>query len=116
MAPNFWILRGVEKPNYVEFNSLWGLIQGNEEQIYEDIYGAYLKNQRMIKKDGYKLTVYPKAKKILLFDMKKDPFEMNDLADQPEYQERIKSLFAELQQKQILLNDALVLNATDYDI
>lgn len=109
-------IAGVEKPDYVEFNSLLGLIHGNEERIYEDIYGAYLKNQRMIKKDGYKLTVYPKAKKMLLFDMEKDPFEMNDLADQPEYQDRIKTLFAALQQKQIQLNDALVLNAADYDI
>ena len=53
---------------------------------------------------------------MLLFDMEKDPFEMNDLADQPEYQEKIKTLFAALQQKQIQLNDALVLNAADYDI
>jgi arylsulfatase A-like enzyme len=109
-------IAGVEKPDYVEFKSLLGLIHGNEEQIYEDIYGAYLKNQRMIKKDGYKLTVYPKAKKILLFDMENDPFEMNDLADQSEYQEKIKKLFTDLQQKQIQLNDALVLNAADYDI
>lgn len=109
-------IAGVEKPNYVEFNSLLDLIHGNEELVYEDIYGAYLNNQRMIKKEGFKLTVYPKAKKILLFDMEKDPYEMNDLSDQSEYQDRIKTLFAELQQKQIQFNDALVLNAEDYDI
>lgn len=48
--------------------------------------------------------------------MESDPLEMNDLADQPEHQDLIKTLFAKLQQKQAQLNDALVLKAEDYDM
>ena len=108
-------IAGVDKPDYVEFESLLALIKGDQELIREEVYGAYLNNQRMIKKDGFKLTVYPNAKKLLLFDMEKDPFEINDLADQPQYEELRKSLFAALQQLQGQLNDKLELNEMDYD-
>jgi len=59
----------------------------------------------MIRKDGFKLMDYPKLKKELLFDMDKDPEEMNDLDDKPEHQERIDTLFTELVSLQKDLND-----------
>ena len=34
----------------------------------------------MVHTAQYKLIVYPKASKILLFDLKKDPEEMHDLS------------------------------------
>ena len=71
--------------------------------------------QRMIRKDGYKLIVYPKIKKILLFDLKNDPFEMNDISQKNEYKDMVKSLFENLillQQKHrdnLDLSDILIL-------
>ena len=62
-------LAGVSKPDYVEFNSFYDLAKGEQkESHYDAIYGGYKKVQRMIRKDGYKLLVYPKAKgKIIPF-------------------------------------------------
>ncbi|WP_339923539.1 sulfatase-like hydrolase/transferase [uncultured Cyclobacterium sp.] len=107
-------IAGVDKPDYVEFESLLDLINGDQELIREEVYGAYLNNQRMIKKDGFKLIVYPNAKKLLLFDMEKDPLEIKDLSDQPQYKELKRSLFTALQQLQGRLNDKLELNKLDY--
>lgn len=45
------------------------------------ISGVYMNLPRMIRKDGYKQLVYPKIDKVLLFDMKNDPNEMKDLAN-----------------------------------
>ncbi|MCP4977662.1 MAG: sulfatase-like hydrolase/transferase [Maribacter sp.] len=101
-------LAGVEKPEYVFFNSVMDLINGQRKKShYEAVYGGYVKTQRMIRKDGFKLMVYPKLKKVLLFDMVNDPEEMNDLAENPEYQEKIDNLFADLLQLQKNLNDPL---------
>ena len=44
------------------------------------IYGAYRQHQRMIRKGSHKLILYPEAKVARVFDLAKDPHEMNDLA------------------------------------
>jgi arylsulfatase A-like enzyme len=66
--------------------------------------------QRMIRKDGFKLLIYPKIDKVLLFDMEKDPNEMNNLADDLEYKDKIKSLFSDLLELQKTMDDELDLS------
>ena len=39
--------------------------------------------------------------------MEKDPYEMNDLADSPEYREKVKTLFADLLELQKTMGDKL---------
>ncbi len=104
-------LAGIEKPDYVFFNSVMDLIDGSRTQShYDAIYNGYINYQRMIRKDGFKLIVYPKLNKLLLFDMKSDPEEMNDLANKPEYDEKVKILFNDLKELQKQLNDPLDLS------
>ncbi|ARV16608.1 sulfatase-like hydrolase/transferase [Polaribacter sp. SA4-12] len=101
-------IAGVEKPSYIDFNSFLDLAKKKtKEGNYKEIYGAYLDVQRMIRKDGYKLLVYPKIKKILLFDLKNDPEEMNDISGNPENKEKVKSLFIDLLQLQKEMDDPL---------
>jgi len=101
-------LAGIKKPDYVEFNSLLPLVSGKQTKSnHPAIYGAYVDLQRMIRKDGYKLIAYPKLQKLLLFDLEKDPEEMNDLAALPIQQARVKTLFEELIQLQMEMGDDL---------
>ncbi len=104
-------LAEIEKPSYVQFNSFLDIISGKrQESHYDAVYGAYINFQRMIRKDGYKLLVYPKIDKILLFDMKNDPKEINDISKDIEQTKRVKSLFADLLQLQMKVNDSLDLS------
>ena len=104
-------LAGVEKPDYVEFNSFMDIIEGERrESHYNGVYGAYMDVQRMIRKDGFKLIIYPKIDKLLLFDMERDPNEMNDLADSAEYREKVKMLFGDLLELQKTMGDRLDLS------
>lgn len=61
----------------------------------------------MVRKDGFKLIVYPKANTFLLFDLKKDPEEMNNLAAKPEFQAKKRVLFVELLKLQKQYDDEL---------
>lgn len=105
-------LAGIEKPEYVEFNSLLGLAKGETEQSpYDAIYGSYINYQRMIRKDGMKLIVYPNENEVLLYDLENDPKELNDLADDPAYADQVASLFSDLQNLQQQYADTLDLSS-----
>ncbi len=101
-------LAAVEKPKYIEFTSfLQQAKQQTNKSNYKAIYGAYLQLQRMIRKDNFKLLVYPKIDTVLLFDLEKDPEEMNNLANKPQYKNKVKKLFKELMELQQQMEDPL---------
>ena len=57
-------LGSISPPESIDFKSFLSLVKGKEPPPYPNgIYGAYMDSQRMIRKDGYKLMVYPKIKK-----------------------------------------------------
>jgi len=79
-------ISGIEKPEYIEFNSLLPYIKGEKNQSnYSSIYGQ----------------------KILLFDIKNDPLELNDLSEDPMKQELIKDMFNRLENMSVYMGDTL---------
>jgi len=80
----------------VEFESLLPLLSGQKKTSYGEVYGAYLNRQRMIIKDDWKFLWYPTAGVERLFNLKKDPFEKNDLASNPEQAPRLRRMRAAL--------------------
>ena len=116
IMPSTLELAGVAKPDHVQFNSLMSLIKGKAKRPYDAIYGGYLNVARMVTQDGYKLLLFPKVKKVFLFNLKKDPQEMQSLADERKYQKRMKRLFAKLLQLQKQMGDELDLKAIYPDL
>ena len=102
-------LAGIEKPDYVDFNSFLDLANGvaSELPLPDGVYGAYMDTQRMIRKDGFKLVLYPRNREVLLFDLTADPLEMNDLSDNPQYTEKLSDLFEGLLHLQAQMEDPL---------
>jgi arylsulfatase A-like enzyme len=101
-------LADVDKPEYIEFNSLMPFVRGKKNKSnYNAIYGAYIELQRMIRKDGFKLILYPEAKKAVLFNLEIDPNEMEDLSNDTNYKELKKELFKDLIEMQKKMNDTL---------
>ena len=106
-------LAGAPKPEYVEFNSIMPFInKQRKSSFYPSIYGSYQADlQRMIRKDGFKLILYPHGKTVLLYDMTNDPFEMNNLAEDVQYSTLKTELFNELIELQKEMGDPLDLKA-----
>lgn len=101
-------LAGIQKPDFVEFNSFIDVATGKtNESHYASIYGCYTNAQRMIRKDGFKLIVYPKAEAVLLFDMNNDPLEMNDLNGEEKYGELKQTMFNDLLNLQTAMGDSV---------
>ena len=103
----------VEKPAYIEFNSFMDSAKGKKKKgNYDAIYGTYKEvAQRMIRKDNFKLIIYPKAEKIRLYDLKNDPMELNDISSNPLNAKKIKSLFTDLIELQGSMGDKLDLSS-----
>lgn len=96
IMPTTLELANVEKPDYVQFQSLMPLINGKRKQSYEAIYGNYCNRQKMLRKGRYKMIHYPKIQKYFLYDLKKDPYEIKDLAENSKYAEKLAELKMEL--------------------
>ena len=107
IMPTTLDLAGAPVPEHVQFRSLMPLLRGQRKQSYDAIYGAYLEVQRMVTQDGFKLLLYPKIRKALLFNLAEDPLEMHDLAGAPGSQPIMKRLFATLRRLQEETGDTL---------
>ncbi len=92
-------LAGIKKPKHVQFQSLKPVWEGRSTG-YKSIYGAYLKSQRCVIKDGYKLLLFPKVPKVQVFNTEADPLEVNDIYGQkPELAKELFKHFIGLQKE-----------------
>jgi choline-sulfatase len=98
----------------VQFKSLLPLIKGKANSNYDAIYGGYIDLQRMITADGYKMIYYPKIGKTLLYNLRTDPYEMNNLADDPTYFSQIRKLRRRLKILQKEVGDKLDIEHLPY--
>lgn len=111
VMPTTLELAGVDKPDYVQFESLMPLVKGEKKQSRDAIYSAYVNKQRAVTMGDWKYITYPTAKKELLFNLKSDPWETKDLAGDSAHTSRIADMKARLQQLQKETGDTLDLDA-----
>ena len=111
IMPTSLQLAGVEKPKQVQFKSLMPLIRGRAKRSYDAIYGGYINLQRMISAGGYKMIYYPKIDKTLLYNLKTDPLEMRNIADDPANARVLRKLKNRLKKLQKEVGDKLDLDS-----
>ncbi|MEM7315731.1 MAG: sulfatase/phosphatase domain-containing protein, partial [Planctomycetota bacterium] len=109
VMPTALDLAKADKPKHVEFQSLVPLIKdANQTSQRSELYGCYLKDkQRMVRVGDWKLIVYPQAEVLKLFDLSKDPHEMNDLSKLPEHQGKVDELYDQLVKLQEKMDDPM---------
>ncbi len=116
VMPTTLELAGVDKPDHVEFHSLKPFFEGEEYRPYDAIYGGYLKLQRAVTWNDYKLIMYPTVPVYRLFNLKDDPDEMVDLAKQVGHQATVTKLFGRLLELQQETGDKLDLKEAFPDL
>ena len=85
-------------PAETESKSLWPLLRGEQKGHRDFILGAYRNVQRALRVANYKLIEYHVAdvKTTQLFDLDKDPWEIDNLADKPAHAATLARLRARL--------------------
>ncbi len=113
LVPTVYEIAGVDAPETMEFRSELNVINNKRAKSnYEQVYGAYMGAQRMVRNERYKLVFIPKAEKIYLFDLEKDKLEMNDLSGDKKYAKIIKELAQDYLKVAAEVGDTLDLAAT----
>lgn len=107
IAPTILDLAGIEKPSYMQGESMVNLLKGKNDnnwrksilfEYYLDTYWPYAgPNQIAVRTERYKLVDAFLANDIdELYDLQKDPLEMNNLINDTSYFKIIKSLKTEI--------------------
>ncbi|ALJ05374.1 choline sulfatase [Pseudalgibacter alginicilyticus] len=107
-------IAGIEKPEQIDFHSLLPLAMGEtNKSAYPVVYGAYFGTQRMYRTENYKMIIYPTINKVRLYNMKKDPLEIVDLAEnKEEHRELLNRLFQEYKMLQNQMGDPIDITAS----
>ena len=80
LVPTIYEILGIQTPNNVQFVSQLNVVKKSTTKANRQaVYGAYLNKQRMIRKGDYKLFFIVSSGRAMLFDLKHDPNEMNNL-------------------------------------
>jgi arylsulfatase A-like enzyme len=87
LFPTVCDLAGVPTPGVAEGGSLLPVVRGERPRIRDRLFGAYRDCQRMVRDERWKLIRYNAAgeRHAQLFDLRDDPDELHNLADDPRY-------------------------------
>jgi arylsulfatase A-like enzyme len=102
-------LAQVPIPHTIEFPSLAPLLRGEDRPANEAVFSYYRSFQRMVRTKTHKLIVYPQIRRIQVFDIEKDPWEMHDLSQDSGLAEIKQDLMHRLKSLQQELGDKLSL-------
>jgi len=103
--PTVCELVGADVPMGLEGKSLAPVIQGKTDSVRSTIFLAYKNLQRAVRRGRWKLLRYTQINKTQLFDLRKDPHETENLADDPAHADRVKQLMALMAKQQRLFGD-----------
>jgi len=111
LYPTLAELCGIPVPDGIDGISLQPLVNGQSTDIRSSLFTAYRHTIRAVRTKEWKLIRYPERDFTQLFNLEKDPEELNNLAQQQEWMEKSQELWQLLARWQAAANDTAPLTA-----
>jgi arylsulfatase A-like enzyme len=111
-------MAGLRKPISVEGKSLVPAMKDQTRKGRKALYFSYRHFQRALRLRRWKLILYNVRgiKHTQLFDLEKDPWEMNNLAEDPSQAERIRKMTEMLKSMMADADDPVRLDKPDWGV
>lgn len=93
-----------------DLSPIW---RGERLAIRETLFTAFHDTQRAVRDGRWKMIRYPRIDHTQLFDLQRDPYELNDLAGQTTYESRVADLMNRLRDWQQRTGDPHPLTAAE---
>jgi len=106
-------LTGLKAPAGVEGKNLRPIWEGRADGVRDSVFLSFSKIQRSVRDKRWKLIRYPQINHTQLFDLKNDPDELNNLADEPSQAGRVKQMLQKLKGCQQKVGDSLPLTVAN---
>ena len=84
----------IDVPDGIDSRSLVPVIQGSSKKVRDSNFLPFQDNQRAVSDGRWKLHIYPQINHRLLFDLSKDPHELNNLAAAPDHRLELQKMEA----------------------
>jgi arylsulfatase A-like enzyme len=92
-------------PDGIDGESLVPVLKGDAEGIRTSVFTAYRHTVRAVRTGEWKLIRYPERDYNQLFNLKTDPLELYNLAEDEAYKSRLEELYGMLGEWQLKTND-----------
>ena len=109
LFPTLSDLCKLPQPDGIDGKNLAPVIRGKSEGVRTSLYTAYRNTARAIRTNDYKLIYYPHRNYNQLFNLHKDPLEINNLAYLPEFEAKKQEMMQLLKEAYALNNDTATL-------
>ena len=113
LFPTFADFGGAKLPKDVEGLDLRPILEGKQTKVRDVLYTAFNVNQRAVRDDRWKLIRYPLVDQTQLFDLQKDPHELNNLAAKPEHAAKLAEMTTILEKEMARYGDTAPLKVAD---
>lgn len=94
LYPTFCTITKTNIPETVQGKNLWDVVLGKEQAVRNSMYFVYKNFQRAARNDRWKIIKYNVDGKVTtqLFDLKNDPYEMNNLANDLAHKDQLEEM------------------------
>jgi len=95
----------------MEGKNLMPVIDGSVSDVRSSLFTTYEDLMRSVRDHRWKVIRYPKIHHTQLFDLESDPFELNNLAEDPTYSDKLTEMMTLLKMTQLQMDDTVALTA-----
>jgi|GEM_PF-136698 len=106
-------LARITQPEGMDSRDLTPLMKGGAEMTRQSVFLPFQDHQRAIRVGDWKLHQYPRINHTLLFDLKNDPHEMKNLAEDPAYAGKREEMMTHLKAAQLKYDDKQALTVAN---